>query len=180
MLGKSQVGKTSLILTYVNNECPKNHDPTVEDIYSIHIEGIKNSEGKEFKILDTAGDENCQNMLDQWINVASGFILVFSIKDIESFEDLKNKIKRIEKNEVNNLPKVIVGNKLDLNEERKITYQHAEEYAKTIGASYFETSAVTDSNGNIKKIFEECANRILGNIGENNNEEKKCICCSVF
>ena len=180
MLGKSQVGKTSLILTYVNNECPKNHDPTVEDIYNIHIEGIKNSEGKEFKILDTAGDENCQNMLDQWINVASGFILVFSINDIESFEDLKNKIKRIEKNEVNNLPKVIVGNKLDLNEERKITYQHAEEYAKTIGASYFETSAFTDSNGNVKKIFEECANKILGNVGENNNEEKKCLCCSIF
>ena len=152
----------------------------MEDTYNIHIEGIKNSEGKEFKILDTGGEENCQNMLDQWINIASGFILVFSINDIESFEDLKNKIKRIEKNEVNNLPKVIVGNKLDLNEDRKITYQHAEEFAKSIGASYFETSAFTDPNGNIKKIFEECANRILGNVGENNNEEKKCICCSVF
>jgi small GTP-binding protein len=152
----------------------------VEDIYNIQIEGIKNSEGKEFKILDTGGDENCQNMLDQWINTASGFILVFSINDIETFEDLKNKIKRIEKNEVNNLPKVIVGNKLDLNEERKITYQHAEEFAKSIGASYFETSAFTDSNGNVKKIFEECANRILGNVGENNNEEKKCICCLTF
>jgi small GTP-binding protein len=152
----------------------------VEDIYNIQIEGIKNSEGKEFKILDTGGDENCQNMLDQWINAASGFILVFSINDIETFEDLKNKIKRIEKNEVNNLPKVIVGNKLDLNEERKITYQHAEEFAKSIGASYFETSAFTDSNGNVKKIFEECANRILGNVGENNNEEKKCICCLAF
>jgi len=152
----------------------------VEDTYNIHIEGIKNSEGKEFKILDTGGEENCQNMLDQWINIASGFILVFSINDIESFEDLNNKIKRIEKNEVNNLPKVIVGNKLDLNEDRKITYQHAEEYAKSIGASYFETSAFTDPNGNIKKIFEECANRILGNVGENNNEEKKCICCLAF
>ena len=152
----------------------------MEDTYNIHIEGIKNSEGKEFKILDTGGEENCQNMLDQWINIANGFILVFSINDIESFEDLKNKIKRIEKNEVNNLPKVIVGNKLDLNEDRKITYQHAEEYAKSIGASYFETSAFTDPNGNIKKIFEECANRILGNVGENNNEEKKCICCLAF
>lgn len=152
----------------------------MEDTYNIHIEGIKNSEGKEFKILDTGGEENCQNMLDQWINIASGFILVFSINDIESFEDLNNKIKRIEKNEVNNLPKVIVGNKLDLNEDRKITYQHAEEYAKSIGASYFETSAFTDPNGNIKKIFEECANRILGNVGENNNEEKKCICCLAF
>ena len=119
-------------------------------------------------------------MLDQWIKSASGFILVFSINDIESFEDLKNKIKRIEKNEANNLPIIIVGNKMDLNEERKISTQHAEEFAKSIGASYFETSAFTDSNGNLKKIFEECANKILGNIGVSNNEEKKCICCSIF
>ena len=70
----------------------------MEDSYSIQIEG------KEFKILDTAGEEDYQNMLDPWISSAKGFILVYAINDTESLEDLKKKIKRIEKNDAINLP----------------------------------------------------------------------------
>ena len=53
-------------------------------------------------------------MIDQWIGLASGFLLVFAINDKETFEALKIKVKRIEKNEANNLPVIIVGNKCDL------------------------------------------------------------------
>ena len=76
---------------------------------------------------------------------------------------LKQKIKRIEKNEADNLPKILVGNKCDLRVDRKVSLQQAEEYAKSINAKYYETSALTDFNGNIKIVFQECSNLILGN-----------------
>ena len=116
--------------------------------------------------MDTAGEEDYQNMLDEWISQASGFLLLFAINDLESFEAIKQKIKRIEKNEADNLPRILVGNKCDLREDKKVTLQQAEEYAKSINAKYYETSALNDENGNVKIVFQECANMILGKQAE--------------
>ena len=137
-------------------------------------------QGKEFKILDTAGEEDYQNMLDQWISLASGFILVFSIVDRETFKALEPKLRRIEKNDAIKLPIVLVGNKYDLKEERKVTIQQAEEFAKSINAKYYETSALNDENGNVKIVFQECANMILGYNSGKDDDNRKCFKCSIF
>ena len=119
-------------------------------------------------------------MLDQWISLANGFLLVFAINDLETFEALKVKVKRIEKNEANKLPIVLVGNKCDLNDQRKVSYQEAEEFAKSVNAKYYETSALNDMNGNVKVVFQECGAMILRK-GKNKDEKKgKCIGCNVF
>lgn len=163
----------------MNNSCPKEHDATVEDAYSIHIEA-KDGKEKEFKILDTAGEEDYQNMLDQWICCANGFLLVFAINDLETFDSLKVKVKRIQKNNADKLPIIIVGNKCDIKEGRKVTYQQAEDYAKSLGAKYYETSALTDENGNCKVVFQECAYMIIDKSKAENENKKKCLNCNVF
>ena len=173
------MGKTSLIFRYVSNSFPKEHDPTVEDTYSIFIE-TKKGEGREFKILDTAGEEDYQNMLDQWISSANGFLLVFAINDLETFQALEEKAKRIQKNEADKLPIILVGNKSDLKEDRKVTVQQAEEFATRLGAKYYETSALTDFNGNCKVVFQECAKLILNKISGSDKKQKKCSRCSIF
>ena len=109
-------------------------------------------------------------MLDQWISLANGFLLVFAINDLETFEALKVKVKRIEKNEANKLPIVLVGNKCDLNDQRKVSYQEAEEFAKSVNAKYYETSALNDMNGNVKVVFQECGAMILRK-GKNKDEK---------
>lgn len=179
VLGKGTVGKTSLIFRYVNNCCPKEHDATVEDSYSVHID-TKNGEQREFKILDTAGEEDYQNMLDQWISQASGFLLIFAINDMETFDSIDVKVKRIKQNNAEKLPIVLVGNKCDLKTERKVTIQQAEEYAKSIGAKYFETSALTDENGNCKVVFRECANMIMNKSSIDPEAKKGCALCNIF
>ena len=178
-MGRGTVGKTSLIFRYINNQCPKEHDPTVEDAYTIEIE-TNECQGKQFKILDTAGEEDYQNMLDQWISLANGFLLVFAINDAETFEALKTKIKKIEKNEANKLPIVIVGNKCDLNDQRKVSFQEAEEFAKSIDAKYYETSALNDMNGNVKVVFQECGAMILQTGKHKEEKNGKCKGCSIF
>ena len=173
VLGRGAVGKTSLIIRYINNGCPKEHDPTVEDAYTITIEN-KSGENREFKILDTAGEEDYQNMLDQWISYASGFILVFAINDLETFEALNSKVVRIQKNGADKLPMIIVGNKCDLEIDRKVSKEQAENYANSIGAKYYETSALTDCNHNVKTIFVECANMIINKEMRELKKPKKC------
>ena len=155
------------------------HDITVEDTYTVNIEG-KNGTHNEFRILDKAGEEDYQNMLDQWINCANGFLLVFAINDLQTFTALNEKVIRLEKNAKHNLPKILVGNKCDLRDERAVSKQQAEEFANSINAKYYETSALTDENGNVKVVFQECANMILGVTSGNSKEESHCFKCSIF
>jgi len=117
-------------------------------------------------------------MLDQWINVAKGFILVFAVDDQESFDAIKTKMKRIEKHGKKKLPIILVGNKCDLVNTRKISEQQGEELAKSLKGKYYETSALTDENGNVKTVFVECAKMILDNVV--NVQESRPKCCIVF
>ena len=119
-------------------------------------------------------------MLDQWISSASGFILVYAINDLETFEALQAKVKRIQKNEADKLPVVLVGNKCDLKDQRKVTVQQAEEFAKTIGAKFYETSALDDSNGNVKVVFQECGEMILNKSQIKGPGKGKCFGCTIF
>ena len=119
-------------------------------------------------------------MLDQWISAASGFILVFAINDLETFEALKAKMKRIEKNEANQLPIILVGNKSDLADQRVVSQQDAESFAKSIGAKYYETSALNDFNGNVKVVFQECGAMIIKKSNTKENKKPKCIVCNIF
>ena len=177
VLGKGAVGKTSLIFRYTQNKFPKEHDPTVEDYYKVDLK-TKSGEVKEFTILDTAGEEDYQVGINSWIAQAKGFILVFAINDTETFNYLKKIYEQIKKHEADNLPIVVIGNKCDLAIKRTVSTQQGEDFAKSIGAKYFETSALTDYNQQVKVAFEACAYMILNKAGIN-GERDKC-CCSIF
>ena len=177
VLGKGTVGKTSLIFQYIKKSCPTDHDPTVEDSYTTQIRTYTGEE-RQFKILDTAGEDDYQTMIDEWIKAANGFLLLFAINDKESFEALKAKVVRIKKNNKGDLPIILVGNKCDLESSREVEKQSAMDYAKTIGAKYYETSALNDRNGTVKIVFQQCAHLIVSKF---NSESKggscPCIIC---
>ena len=177
VLGKGTVGKTSLIFKYIKNTCPGEHDPTVEDYYSTQIK-MPSGEERIFKILDTAGEDDYQTMIDEWIKTANGFLLVFAINDKDSFEALKVKLKRINKNNKGDIPCILVGNKCDLESKREVNKQDAMDFAKSLGTKYIETSALTDENGNVKVVFQECAHLIITKF---NSDVKGGGCpCSIF
>ena len=114
-------------------------------------------------------------MIDEWIKLANGFLLLFAINDKESFEAMKEKVNRIKKNKKGDLPIVLVGNKCDLESKREVDKQIAIDYAKTIGANYYETSALTDENKNCKVVFQQCAHLIIAKFNSDINGGK-CPC----
>lgn len=171
VLGKGVVGKTSLIYRVVNNTFPDAHDATIEDKYKTFVD--IDGDVQEIQIVDTAGEEDYQNMLDQWVEMADGFILVFAIDDQETFDALKEKINRIKKHEDKHSPIVLVGNKCDLEDRRKVSKAKAEELAKQIGAKYIETSALTDEKKNCKEPFSLCAKRVIMNRKKTGAKELK-------
>ena len=114
----------------------------------------------DVEILDTDGEEGYQNMIDMWISFGEGFLLVFAINDAESFEKIKGKRDRILKGKHGiKCPIILVGNKHDLENERKVYFDDAKKLADSWDAEYIETSAKT--NFNYKEAFERLSRNIV-------------------
>ena len=160
---------------FINCNAPQEHDPTIEDRYKSSIK-FENQE-YEVEILDTAGEEDYQNMMDMWISFGEGFLLVFAINDEESFELLKGKRERILKGKHQvKYPILLVGNKKDLESERKVKYKDAKELADKWEVTYMETSA--KNNENCKEVFEALAQQIIKS--KKGAEGKSGCCCNII
>ena len=90
----------------------------------------------------------------------------------------KPRLSELKKNNKDKIPIVLVGNKCDLESKREVDKQVALDYAKSIGAKYYETSALTDENKNCKVVFQQCAHMIITKF---NLGVKKGGCpCSIY
>ena len=166
VLGKALVGKTALIYRYLKDQIPT-RETTVEDQYKKILK--MNDIEFELDILDTAGQDDYVTMMEDWIDFATYFLLVYSIEDKESFEQVKKNYEKI----VNKKGKkffavVIVGNKCDLEENRQIKKEEVEMYANNIKVEAIETSAL--NNINVKEAF---LRLVQIYIDHNNNDTKK-------
>ena len=119
-----------------------------------------NGNDYEVEILDVAGEEDFPNMVDMWIAFGEGFLLVFAINDYESFKFIKNYYERILKGKHGSkCPILLIGNKNDLEEERKVTYKEAKNQAAVWNIEYIETSY--KNNFNYKESFEKLGEDIV-------------------
>lgn len=96
------------------------------------------------EILDTAGQEEYSAMRDQYIRSGQGFLIVYSIANRRSFEELgefRDAILRVK--DAEKFPMIIVGNKSDLEASREVSTIEGQELAKSYGCPFVETSAKT-------------------------------------
>ena len=157
IIGRGVVGKSSLTYRFINAEFAGDHEPTMEDGCKTNI--TLDNKNYLVEILDTAGEDDYQKMMDMWITFGEGFLLVFAINDKESFELLEKKRERIIKGKHGeNIPMLLVGNKQDLSNKREVPYDDAKALATKWGIDYIETSAKTKFN--CKEAFETLTRKI--------------------
>ena len=181
ILGKGVVGKTSLINRFLNIEIPKNHDPTIEEKFK--ITKIINYEKLNLEILDTAGEKNYQNMFNSWVNKGDGFILVFAINDKESFDYIKNIKNKINEIKGENIPIILIGNKIDLKDEREIDEKDIKELIKKWNVEFIECSAKENINCDVilNLIALKWKNYEKNKNNNNNNKNDKSNCnCFIY
>jgi small GTP-binding protein len=114
--------------------------------------------------LDTAGVEQFISMRDHQMRDRDGFILVYDITNPSSLDDLHDLHAQILRNKLTSpnkgrVPLVLVGNKLDLANERKVPGAKAEDLAHMWKCSLFETSAKVRVN--VDEVFYEIVRRVL-------------------
>ena len=157
-LGNNVVGKTSFILRFTENKFEKNYLATVGIDYQIKIITIKE---KQYKLCfyDTVGQEKYRSITLNVIKDAQGILLMYDITIINSFDSIPNWIKSIKDVKGSDFPMVLVGNKIDLESERKITKEQGEKFAKENGIEFFE---ISNKNGiNIQEAGLALVNKIL-------------------
>ena len=157
LVGDSNVGKTSLLLQYTENNYPLQHIATVGVEYKIKMFQYKGFKVK-LQIWDTAGQERFHSITNNFFHNADGILFVFDLTNHQSFEGAQNWIKESE--DVGDyVRKIVIGNKCDLNKERDVTSEEIEEYCENQKLNYFETSA--KDNINLKEAFNKIVELLL-------------------
>ncbi|KAM4705388.1 NF-kappa-B inhibitor-interacting Ras-like protein 1 [Rhinophrynus dorsalis] len=143
--GLAAVGKTAIIeqMLYGSHAVGQETVETLEDIYIAVVEterGVK----EQLRLYDTQGLQDDTELPKHYFSFADGFILVYSVTSLDSFrrvELLKKEVDRFrDKKEV---VIIILGNKTDLTEDRKVDTEMAQHWAKSERVKLWEVS-VTD------------------------------------
>ena len=159
LIGDSYVGKTSLLLQYIERECPENHMATIGVEFRDKIIQIDNKKVK-LQVWDTSGQERYRSITKNFYRNADGVMFVCDVTKEKTFDNIKNWLIDSEQNANNsNFKKILVGNKIDLKEERAIDTQQLQNFANKKEMNFYETSAKDGTN--VDKIFTELAKLIL-------------------
>lgn len=159
VLGVLGVGKSSITIQFVENYFVAERDPTMESSFKKDLE--IGSKKYSFEIHDTgAGDLSSYSAFwDLYFVNCDGFLLVYDITSNESLQSISLFVQKILLyKDVDKAAMVLVGNKCDLEDKRKITIEEGEEQAKTFDCPFFEVSAKTRIN--ISEIFISVSNEI--------------------
>ncbi|CAG8686476.1 11690_t:CDS:2, partial [Ambispora gerdemannii] len=157
MVGSGGVGKSALTLQYMYGDFVEEYDPTKADSYRKKVT-LDNQEC-QIDILDTAGQEEYAAIRDNYYRSGEGFLCVFSISEHESFlhtQDFRDQISRVLDDE--SIPFILVGNKSDLAQIRKVTREEAQQKALEWGCPYIETSAKTRQN--VDEVYTQLMRKI--------------------
>ena len=156
VIGNSGVGKTCITNQAVKNIFINNHQATIGmEIFTLFLRIDKKI--MKFQIWDTCGEETYRSLITNFYRNSSLAILVYSIDQRDSFRELELWIKELRLNNSPDTKLVLVGNKLDLENKRRIQYDEGKQLADDYGfADFFETSAKTGEN--ILKMFLKIGN----------------------
>ena len=150
IIGDQSVGKTNIINRYVKGEFSHDYMITIGmDFLTCNLK-LKN---KIFKLnlWDTAGSEQFRSVTKGYYRNSCCALIVYDITDEKSFKSVKQWIDDCYSYAGRNIHMVLVGNKVDLEKDRKVTKETAENLATEYGMNFYESSAL---NGyNIEKIF---------------------------
>ncbi|XP_063719974.1 GTPase RhebL1-like [Symsagittifera roscoffensis] len=148
VLGYWNVGKTSVVQRYVHDAFTPKYFPTIEQTYQKTL-AFQNME-IDLMITDTAGQEEYSLLPTHALQSCDGYLLVYAVNDINSFEGLKNIYKKLQETIGTSRPIIVVGNKLDLG-DRQVPFEKGKELATRWDMLFAECSAC--SGEGVEEIF---------------------------
>lgn len=170
IIGDSTAGKTCLLQRYTDNDFSGSFITTIGIDFRSKIVTCKNVKQK-VTIWDTAGQERFRNITRAYYRGSMGILLVYDISNRKSFENINRWMKEIRGTSSEDVEVMILGNKCDLIEERKVTFEEGQTLADSYGLAFFETSAKVGTNVNL--AFQNLIETIYDKMENAQNEIQK-------
>lgn len=158
LIGDSGVGKTCLLFRFSDDAFNTTFISTIGIDFKIKTVELG---GKKIKlqIWDTAGQERFHTITTSYYRGAMGIMLVYDITNHKTFENISKWLRNIDEHANEDVEKMILGNKCDMDSKRQVSKDRGEAIAKEHGVPFLETSA--KANVNVEKAFMDLAQKIL-------------------
>ncbi|CAD8091335.1 unnamed protein product [Paramecium primaurelia] len=172
LIGTSGVGKSCMLMRYVDNNFTNNFYNTIGVDFKIKSIFLENKNIK-LQIWDTAGQDRFRTITCSYYRGAHGIIIVYDITDRESFDSVKMWMSEIDKYAQEDVIRMLVGNKCDVEDKRAVSYEEGEALAKQLKLQFIETSAKLSTNIEqsfltiAKNVLEKSQNSIKAESGQN-------------
>ena len=151
LIGDSGVGKSSLIIRTSKNYFAEEYKATIGFEFFTFVCKI-NDKIIKLQIWDTCGQEVYRSLIVSFYRNSSLAIIVYSIDNMDSFHHINNWLNDLRDKNNPNIIKFLIGNKNDLENERKVSFEEGENFYKEMNFDYFtECSAKTGIN--VNEIF---------------------------
>ena len=172
VIGNAGVGKSCLSLKATTGNFEETYITTVAFDFFNYTTKI-NDKIVKLQIWDTCGQETYIKYVQNFFKNAGLAILVYAINDRQSFDDIKTWFNQIKLNASPDIKLILVGNKKDLENERKVSYEEGEKMSKDLGFfSFFESSAKEGIN--TEEIFLTTIKLMYSRYLKYNNSEGLC------
>ncbi|KAL0477274.1 Ras-related protein Rab [Acrasis kona] len=159
LIGDSAVGKSSILIQFTDDAFDEDIGTTIGVDFKVKYLNVFQKRVK-LTIWDTAGQERFRTLTSSYYRGAQGVIMVYDVTNKESFLNLNNWIKEVDSYATyEDHIKLLVGNKIDLADQRQVTKQMGEKFARDHNMVFIECSAKTRVG--VEQTFEEIARKIL-------------------
>ena len=171
LLGDSSVGKTCFLMRYTDNTFQDIHMSTIGLDYKLKNVQLENGKMVKIQVWDTAGQDRFRSITKNYYKGAHGIILIYDVTEQKSFDNVKNWMAQIKEEVSERVSIVLVGNKIDDEDNRKISTEQGESMAKDYEIMFFECSAKTGQN--IDEIFNNLVKKVVENFSKSADSGQK-------
>ena len=164
IIGDASVGKSNLLMKFTQNKFTENYQATIGVEFGAK-NLIINKKIYRIQMWDTAGQENFRSITRSYYKNSVCAMVVYDITSRKSFDNVMNWIEEIQNNSSKTILIVLVGNKIDLKDNRDVSFEEGKELANKNGIIFMETSAKTGEG--VEEIFKKTVQEISNKIGDN-------------
>ncbi|KAM3128109.1 hypothetical protein pb186bvf_019810 [Paramecium bursaria] len=169
LIGNSGVGKSCFLMRFSENQFTNHFYNTIGVDFKIKVMNVDNASVK-LQIWDTAGQDRFRTITSSYYRGAQGIIVMFDVTDRDSFDQVRAWMSEIDKFATDQVIKILVGNKVDMGNMRRVTQDEAQALASSYNVNYIEASA----KGNIKveETFIAITRQIIQKSGKSKPQQK--------
>ena len=151
LVGNQGTGKSCILNRFINDSFDENYQTTIGlDFYNKNV--VIHNQDIRLILYDTAGQEKFRSLIPMYIREAQIILLIYDITNKDSFDSIPKWMTEISDVKNNDFIYVLVGNKIDLEKQRAVSFEEGEKFADENKLLFQEVSA--KSGDNIGVLFE--------------------------